>query len=110
MPDNSIRPELALSLDEHIENRQRLKQEIKDLEELCAAHDAAIKAIFEDEQQAEYVATTPRGTFRATYNPYAERTSLDKVALVEAGVTTEQIKRGTKTTQFVRLDIREIKG
>ena len=107
----SLTPEQVLlqELAENVENQQRLKAEVKDLEEIITAHADEIKARLIALQQSEVVVNTNRGVYKLTYNPFAERESLDKTLLVEAGVTTEQLKRATKTTQYVRLDVREVK-
>lgn len=97
--------ETNLGLQELVINRQRLAQEVRDLNEIIDAHTKQIK----DLMLEAGVTDLEIDKFSITLNPYATRDSLDKTLLVEQGVTTEQIKAATRTTIYQRLDIREVK-
>jgi len=106
MSPQSLEQEQILTLEDRVRNRQRLKAEIKDLEEVVERENAEIKAECQRLGITDYLVD---GKWRVDYNPFSTKTTLDKTALVELGVTTEQIKQATKETTFEKLDVREVK-
>ena len=95
----------ALELVATIEDRQRLIGMKKEIEAQIDAHTATIKAELIAVGQDTYDA----GDYTATLT-VRERATLDKTELISQGVTTEQIKRATKVSTYVQLDIRARKA
>lgn len=96
---------LDLTLEERIELRARAKASIAALEQEVKEHDAWIKeALFDLPEQRfetdDYTATVT----------VSSRQTLDKMNLIEQGVSTEQLKAATTSTMFDKLDVRKKKA
>ena len=92
---------LSLELTATIENRQKLLGMKKEIERQIDLDTKAIKDVMEAACEDVYEA----GDYTATLT-VRERATLDKTELISQGVTTEQIKRATKVSTYVQLDVR----
>ena len=95
---------VGLTLEERLENRARLAAMKTEIEKQLDAENASIKEMLYDlpEQRFEtddYTATVT----------VSSRQTLDKMKLIEQGVTTDQIKAATTTSVFDKLDVRKKK-
>lgn len=88
-----------------VETRQELKAQIAKLEAQVDSINDEIKTTLVNAGELEVSAAG----HKLTLDMEAEKSSLDKQKLVEQGVTTEQIKKATKVTTYIRLDIRKVK-
>ncbi len=96
---------LSLDIAATIENRQRLVGMKKEIERQIDLDTEAIKRVMVEEEKESVEA----GEFTATLT-VRERATLDKTELISQGVTTEQIKRATKVSTYVQLDVRARKA
>jgi hypothetical protein len=88
-----------------VDTRQELKAQITLLEAQVDAINDNIKTTLVTAGELEV--SVPGYT--VTLDMEAQKSSLDKQKLVQAGVTTEQIKRATKVTTYIKLDVRKQK-
>jgi hypothetical protein len=88
-----------------VDTRQALKAQITALEAQVDSINDEIKTTLVNAGELEIVAAG----HKVTLTMDAEKSTLDKQALVKSGVTTEQIKRATKVTTYIKLDIRKQK-
>lgn len=98
---SSVNTVPVLSIDDRIENRQRLVQMKKEIEKQIDAETETIK----DSMMAAGLENYDAGDFEAKLT-VRDRSTLDKTELVSQGVTTEQIARATKVSTYVQLDVR----
>lgn len=89
------------NLEARVENRQRLSLMKKEIEKQIEADTEAIK----DELAALGLDETEVGDYKVTLS-VRDRATLDKTELISQGVTTEQIKRATKVSTYLQLDVR----
>lgn len=95
---------LELELAQRLETRARLALMLKEIQAQLDTENEAIKDyMIEAELQ-----TLAAGGYTASLSVQT-RQSLDKVKLVDAGVTIDQIKVATTTTTFAKLDVRKQK-
>lgn len=95
----------TVTLESRIEQRQWLKAQIEALETERKEVDAAIEA----ELHARGVEELIVGDHKVAVIAIDGRTSIDKLKLLEAGVTTSQIAAATTVGKpYVRLDCRRI--
>jgi intracellular sulfur oxidation DsrE/DsrF family protein len=99
--NNSLDITDALVLTMALDTRQTLAAEIKALQADMDAASAVVKA----ELIRLGVDTYDCGDWTPTLS-VKERKTLDKVELVQQGVTTAQIERATKVSTYVQLDVR----
>ncbi len=93
----ALTPELTAT----IENRQRLVSMKKEIERQIDLDTEAIK----NEMVAAGIDAYDAGEYTAALT-VRERATLDKTELVNLGVSTELIKRATKVSTYVQLDVR----
>lgn len=105
MPEltQTVEPSLEAILGPLVERRQSLKAEISSSE---AAIDELNDEIKTTLVQAGVLEVVVAG-HKVTLDPEREKSTLDKRLLLEQGVTTEQLKRATKVSTFVQLDVRK---
>ena len=103
MPELNASP--STTIESRLENRIRLAAMRAEIDAQLEAENDAIKEYLIDAG----LDTVAVGDYTATLS-INTRSTLDKTALVEAGVTTDQIKRATKTSTFAKLDVRKKKG
>lgn len=103
--------EVTQTLQTLLAERQEIKGEIERLQSVLDTINGGIKdAVASGDTLKTEITLEDGKVYSVTYNPVAERESLDKQLLVEQGVSTTQIKAATKTTTFEKLDIREVKA
>lgn len=106
MPLNLVTaPSLETALAPLVETRQALKAQVAALEAQIDSINDDIKTTLVNAGELEVLAAG----HKVTLNMAAERTTLDKQKLLEQGVTTEQIKKATKTTTSILLNVRPVK-
>lgn len=88
-----------------VTTRQELKAQIARLEAQVDSINDGIKTTLVNAGELEVVAAG----HKVTLNMAAERSTLDKQKLLEQGVTTEQIKKATKVTTSILLNVRPVK-
>jgi hypothetical protein len=97
----------VLTLESRLAHSLDLKQQIADLEAERKEENAAIEA----ELHAAGVEEAVEGDYAVKLTEVAGRSSIDRMRLLEAGVTTKQIKAATTTgSPHIRLDIKVAKG
>lgn len=99
----TVEPDLATILSPKLARRQELKAQITMMEAECDAINDEIKT----ELVTHGELTAAVDGFNVTLTMDAKKDTLDKHKLLEQGVTTDQLKAATKTTTFVKLDIRK---
>jgi hypothetical protein len=90
-----------IGLDFRIENRQRLTAMKKEIEKQIDDETKGIKESMEAAGLVDYDA----GDVVATLS-MRERATLDKTELISLGVSTDLIKRATKVSTYIQLDVR----
>jgi 2-hydroxychromene-2-carboxylate isomerase len=93
-----------LNLEARVENRQRLTAMKKEIEKQIDTETDAIK----NELAAMGVDELEVGNRLVTLQ-IRDRSTLDKTELISLGVTTDQIKRATKISTYLQLDVRDKK-
>jgi hypothetical protein len=93
-----------LNLEARVENRQRLTAMKKEIEKQLDAETDAIK----NELAAMGLDELEVGNRLVTLQ-IRDRSTLDKTELISLGVTTDQIKRATKISTYLQLDVRDKK-
>jgi hypothetical protein len=96
---------LAAILAPLVDTRQELKAQIAQLEAHVDSINDEIKTTLVNAGELEVTAAG----HKITLDMEAEKSSLDKQKLVEAGVSTDQIKKATKVTTYIKLDVRKVK-
>jgi hypothetical protein len=99
----SVEPTLEATLSPLLERRLQLKAtEALTKRELETVNDEIKNALV----QAGELDVVVDGQ-RVTLDMEREKSTLDKQRLLELGVSTEQIKRATKVSTYVQLDVRK---
>jgi hypothetical protein len=100
------------SIEEDAIEYRRLKDEIESREERAAAIRLRLIAGMQAAKLEEKVVDGGFvGKYRVTYTSVKGRTTLDKTKLIEAGVSEEQLKKGTKTGEpSYRLEVERVEG
>jgi hypothetical protein len=96
---------LRTNLEATISYRQGLVLEQKRIAKLIDEATDAIK----NEMLAQGLDTFDTGLFVSKMS-VRERATLDKQALIDEGVSTDQIFKATKVSTFIQLDVREKKA
>lgn len=105
MPNLQQLPTTEQSLNLYLEQRAKLAAMKQEIEKQLDAANAEIKALLLDCDGQRFEGQD----FTATL-VISTRESLDKTKLLEAGVSTAQIKAATKTSTFDKLDVRKRKA
>lgn len=101
---NTVAPDL--SLEQRLENRQRLSRIAAETKAQLDAENEAIK----DDMVAQGLDTYRVGDEVLVLSTREGRQTLDKAELVALGVSTELIKQATKTGKdYLQLDVRKAK-
>lgn len=98
-------PTLEQALSPLVTERQELKAQIAKLEAQVDSINDDIKTTLVNAGELEAVVEG----HKLVLDMEAEKSSLDKRLLFEQGVTAEQIKRATKVTTYIKLDVRKVK-
>lgn len=93
------------TIEQRLETRARLAAMRAEIDKQLDAENGAIKDYLMDAG----LETVDAGDYTATLS-INTRSTLDKTLLIDQGVTTDQIKRATKTSTFAKLDVRKKKA
>lgn len=86
-----------------VDTRQELKARIAALDAQVESINDEIKTTLVNAGELEVRV----GDMNVVLDMEAEKASLDKQKLLEAGVSTDQIKKATKVTTYIKLDVRK---
>lgn len=101
MPAVALENTPLLELQTRVENRQRLAAMKKEIEKQMETETDAIK----NEMAVLGLDEMPVGDYDLTLQ-IRDRSTLDKAELIALGVSTETIKKATKVSTYMQLDVR----
>ena len=104
MPEITSAPATLPELQLLVENRQKLVAMKKEIEKQIEDATSTIK----DDMIERNVMELEVGDYKLTLQ-LRDRSTLDKTELVSMGVSTDVIKKATKTSTYTQLDVREKK-
>lgn len=113
MPEQSVsvEPTLEQKLETLVQQRIFCSQTAKPHQnEVDKLSDKIKRLMIDDMGELERVVEFNGKRYKVTVNPYAEKSTISRELLIQAGVAGEIVDACTVTTQFEKIDVREVKA